>query len=179
MPFQAAIRTLATAKATVGSYALAWLAAPPFGPAPTDPAVADRRNALQLYDLTEKLVSYDSTNDDFSGESPTLADTAQVAYELFDADGEPVGKTKGIGRMVYQEKDGAFVAYYSEEIRLSDGTLVRTGGLVNDARLTAGETATIQAVGVSGPFRGAVGFRQFRPVSTHKEYASAIVLYRR
>lgn len=180
MPLKAGIlQSLAGVRATLASAALTWLATPPLGPAANDPAVADPGNSLLLYDLSEKLLAYDSNNEDFTGQSPTVEDSANVAYELFDADGKTIGKTKGIGRMLYQRpEDGAFVAYYSEEIRLEDGTVVRTGGLVNDARLTAGEAATIRAVGVSGPFRGAVGFRQFRPVVPHKEYASAIVLYR-
>ncbi|HWE88009.1 MAG TPA: hypothetical protein VG317_00935 [Pseudonocardiaceae bacterium] len=163
----------------LSSWAIAGLAVPPFAPDPTDPIVADPGNALLLFDLSERVLAYDSTNDDPDGENPTINDSATVAYELFDTAGTSIGRTKGVGRMLRQRADGGFVAYFSEVITLTDGTVIRTGGQVDDTRLTAGEQATIQAVGVAGPFRGAVGFRQFRPVVPHKEYASNIVLYRR
>ncbi|OKI12891.1 hypothetical protein A6A07_17635 [Streptomyces sp. CB03911] len=125
------------------------------------------------------MVSYDSNNEDFEGASPTLDDLAHVRYELRDQKGVLLGATKGIGQMLRKGPEGNFLAYFSEEIRLLDGTVIRTGGVVDDARLTAGEQQTIKAVAVAGPLRGAIGFRQFRPVETHKSYASAIVLYRR
>ena len=163
----------------LSSFAISKLVAPPFAPGKDDPRVADPANSLLLVDLTEKLLKYQSNNEDFSGENPTVNDHAEVEYEFFDDKGDRIGQSKGVGQMLYQRPDGGFVAYYCEEIRLRDGNVIRTGGLVDDARLTAGEQATIPAVGVAGPFRGAVGFRQFRPVVPHKQYASAIVLYRR
>ncbi|WP_211269235.1 allene oxide cyclase barrel-like domain-containing protein [Saccharothrix syringae] len=166
-------------KTKLSTWAITRFATPPFAPDPKDPRVADPGNSLQLFDLSEKVLKYESNNDDPEGENPTLDDEASVAYELFDGDGRRVGRTKGVGRMLYQREDGGFVAYFSEEITLHDGTVVRTGGLVDDTRLTRGEQATIQAVAVAGPFKGAVGFRQFRPVVPHKEYQSNIVLYRR
>ncbi|MFC0438482.1 hypothetical protein [Kutzneria buriramensis] len=163
----------------LSSFAISKLVAPPFAPAKDDPRLADPANSLVLVDLAEKLLKYESNNKDFTGESPTVNDHAEVEYEFFDAKGDKIGQSKGVGQMLYQREDGGFVAYFGEEIRLRDGNVIRTGGLIDDARLTAGEQATITAVGVAGPFRGAVGFRQFRPVVPHKEYASAIVLYRR
>jgi Allene oxide cyclase barrel like domain len=149
---------------------------PPFGPAPDDPSVADRSRALLLHGISERLISYESNNDDPEGKNPTLDDAATVAYELFDGE-TSVGTTKGIGRMLYRKDDGGYVAYYSEVISLHDGTVIRTGGFVDDTALTAGEQATIQAVAVSGPYAGAVGYRQFRPIVPHEVYASNIVLY--
>jgi hypothetical protein len=149
---------------------------PPFGPSPDDPSVADRSRTLIHRDLDERVISYDSNNDDPEGKNPTLDDAATVAYELF-AGGTSIGTTRGIGRMLYRKDDGGHVAYYSEVITLHDGTVIRTGGYVDDAALTAGEQATIQAVAVTGPYAGAVGYRQFRPVDTHKVYRSNIVLY--
>ncbi len=170
---------LTAARASLWSRALAVLAPPPLAPARHSPALPNPNNALLLFDLAEKVLSYDSSNDDLTGETPTLDDIAKVAYELVSPDGKVIGSTKGFGQMAYQRPDGGFVGYFSEEIRLADGNVIRTGGLVDDTRLTAGEQATIPAVGVAGPFKGAVGFRQFRPVVAHKEYQSAIVLYRR
>ncbi|MFE2108853.1 hypothetical protein ACFXAF_23730 [Kitasatospora sp. NPDC059463] len=158
---------------------LARLAVPPLGPTGPNPAVGEPENLIHLTDLTETLISYDSTNADFSGSTPTLDDLAHVRYELRDQQGALVGTTKGIGRMLRKGPDGNFLGYFSEEIRLIDGHVIRTGGIVDDARLTLGEQQTIKAVAVAGPLRGAIGFRQFRPVETHKSYASAIVLYRR
>jgi hypothetical protein len=149
----------------LSSFVISKLAVPPLRNVKENPLVIDPANSLVLVDLTEKLLKYESTNDDFTGESPTTDDHAEVEYEFFSDKGERLGQSKGVGQMLYQRPDGGFVAYY--------------GGLVDDTRLTAGEQVTITAVGVDGPFRGAVGFRQFRPVVTHKEYASAIVLYRR
>lgn len=163
----------------LSSFAISKLAVPPLRNVKADPRVMDPANSLVLVDLTEKLLKYDSNNEDFTGESPTVNDHAEVEYEFFTDKGERLGQSKGVGQMLYQRPDGGFVAYYGEEIRLRDGNVIRTGGLVDDTRLTAGEQATITAVGIAGPFRGAVGFRQFRPVITHKEYASTIVLYRR
>jgi hypothetical protein len=163
----------------LSSFVISKLAVPPLRNVKENPLVIDPANSLVLVDLTEKLLKYESTNDDFTGESPTTDDHAEVEYEFFSDKGERLGQSKGVGQMLYQRPDGGFVAYYGEEIRLNDGNVIRTGGLVDDTRLTAGEQVTITAVGVDGPFRGAVGFRQFRPVVTHKEYASAIVLYRR
>ncbi|WP_162233207.1 MULTISPECIES: allene oxide cyclase barrel-like domain-containing protein [Protofrankia] len=169
---------LAPVRTAVTSGVLATLAVPPLAP-PRGTTIADPKNALLLFDLVEKVLAYDSNNEDPNGENPTLDDVAEVAYEFVGADGRTIGTTKGYGRMLYQRPDGGFVAYFSEEIKLQDGNVIRTGGLVDDSRLTAGEQATINAVGVAGPFRGAVGFRQFRPVVPHKEYQSNIVLYRR
>ncbi|MEV8441636.1 hypothetical protein AB0425_30000 [Actinosynnema sp. NPDC051121] len=166
-------------KSRLSQWAITRFATPPFAPNAKDPRVADPHNALTLFDLSERVLAYESNNDDPDGENPTIDDEASVAYELFDGDGKRVGRTKGVGRMLYQREDGGFVAYFSEEITLDDGTVVRTGGLVDDTRLTKGEQATIQAVAVAGPYKGAVGFRQFRPVVPHKEYQSNIVLYRR
>ncbi|MGC0367620.1 2-keto-4-pentenoate hydratase/2-oxohepta-3-ene-1,7-dioic acid hydratase in catechol pathway [Rhodococcus sp. 27YEA15] len=118
--------------------------------------------AYQHPHLSERVLKYGSNNEDPEGLNPTVEDAATVEYELFDGDVK-VGQTKGVGRMLYKRDDGAFVAYFSEVITLTDGTVIRTGGLVDDSRLTAGEQATIQAVGVAGKFKGAVGFRQFRP----------------
>ncbi|WP_208896922.1 allene oxide cyclase barrel-like domain-containing protein [Streptomyces incarnatus] len=158
---------------------IAELAAPPFAPEKDHPLLSDAENVLWLADLNENLLAYESTNDDFEGKNPTLDDFARVSYELRDAEGNVVGTTQGVGRMLRKGPDGHFIAYYSEEITLTDGTVIRTGGLVDDARLTAGEQATIPAVGVAGPFKGAIGYRQFKPVETHKSYLSQIVLYRR
>ncbi|MCM2410711.1 MULTISPECIES: hypothetical protein [unclassified Streptomyces] len=156
------------------------LTAPPFAPEEEHPAVGDPANVLWLADLNETLLKYESNNEDFEGKNPTPDDFARVEYELRDADGNVVGTTKGVGRMLYKRpEDGHHIAYFSEEIRLNDGTVIRTGGLVDDVKLTEGEQATIPAVGIAGPFRGAVGFRQFKPVETHKSYLSQIVLYRR
>jgi hypothetical protein len=164
----------------VSSWAIKTFAVPPLAPSPEDPIVADPRNSLLLTDLSENLLRYDSNNDDFSGESPTVNDRAAVEYRLFDADGTLVGQTRGIGQMLYKrDSDGHFIAHFSAEIKLAAGNVIRTGGLVDDALLTAGEQATIAAVGIAGPFRGAVGFRQFRPVVPHESYVSNIVLYRR
>lgn len=164
----------------ISAWAITTFAVPPFAPSAADPIVADPRNALVLTDLSEKLVKYNSNNDDFSGRSPTVNDRAAVEYQLFDADGGLIGQTTGVGQMLYKRpQDGHFVAYFGEEIKLTDGNVIRTGGLVDDARLTEGEQATITAVGIAGPFRGAIGFRQFRPVVAHELYASSIVLYRR
>ncbi|MFF1875413.1 hypothetical protein [Streptomyces sp. CB03911] len=170
---------LGTAADSLRGWLLARLAVPPFGPKGPNPAVGEPENLLYLTDLVETLVSYDSNNEDFEGASPTLDDLAHVRYELRDQKGVLLGATKGIGQMLRKGPEGNFLAYFSEEIRLLDGTVIRTGGVVDDARLTAGEQQTIKAVAVAGPLRGAIGFRQFRPVETHKSYASAIVLYRR
>ncbi len=161
------------------SWALANLAVPPLAPPKETSTVGKPTNSLLLFDLAEKVLAYESNNDDPNGENPTLNDAAQVAYELVGPDGRVVGRTEGYGQMLHQRPDGAFVAYFSEKITLADGNVIRTGGLVDDSRLTNGEQATIQAVGIAGPFRGAVGFRQFRPIVPHKEYLSNIVLYRR
>lgn len=170
---------LAPAADALRGWLLAKLAAPPLGPAGPNPPVGDPANLLYLTDLAETLISYDSSNSDFSGATPTLEDVAHVRYELRDQQGALVGTTNGYGRMLRKGPDGSFLGYFSEEIRLVDGNVLRTGGVVDDARLTLGEQQTIKAVAVAGPLRGAIGFRQFRPVETHKAYASAIVLYRR
>ncbi|MFD9690317.1 hypothetical protein ACFWXO_31675 [Kitasatospora sp. NPDC059088] len=169
---------LAPVAAALRGRLLAWLAVPPLGPTGPNPPVGDPANLLHLTDLAETLISYESTNSDFSGATPTLDDLAHVRYELRDQQGAMVGTTKGIGRMLRKGPEGNFLGYFSEEIRLIDGNVIRTGGIVDDARLTLGEQQTIKAVAVAGPLRGAIGFRQFRPVETHKAYASAIVLYR-
>jgi hypothetical protein len=164
----------------IATWAITTFAVPPLAPSPEDPRVADPGNALVLTDLSEKLLKYDSNNDDFSGSSPTVNDRAAVEYQLFDSGGGLIGQTRGVGQMLYKRaEDGHHIAYFSEEITLADGNIIRTGGLVDDARLTTGEQATITAVGVAGPFCGAIGFRQFRPVVAHELYESSIVLYRR
>lgn len=171
---------LAEVVGALKGWVLARLAVPPLGPTEDKPRVSDPAHLLWLTELSESLISYTSTNDDFTGNSPTESDVAHVAYELRGKDGTLLGSTQGTGRMLYRRpEDGHHIAYFSEEIRLLDGNVIRTGGLVDDALLTEGEQATIPAVVVAGPLRGAVGFRQFRPVDTHKLYASALVLHRR
>jgi hypothetical protein len=173
-------RPLSAAAGTLRGWALARLAVPPLGPTEPHPPVGDPANVLWLTDLSESLISYESNNDDFTGGSPTENDLAHVRYELRDRDGVLLGTTRGVGRMLYKRReDGHHIAYFSEEITLLDGNVVRTGGLVDDAKLTEGEQQTIPAVVVAGPLRGAVGFRQFRPVDTHKLYASGLLLHRR
>ncbi|MGP4051047.1 allene oxide cyclase barrel-like domain-containing protein [Streptomyces sp. 2A115] len=145
-------------------------------------ALRDTGRSLILRDLTEKVVAYESNNPDPTGTTPTENDFATVKLEIFGPDGEPLGHTEGAGRMLYRrEEDEHFIAYFGEQITLNDGNVVRAGGLVDDARLTAGEHATFPAVVVSGPLRGAVGFRQFRPLvqESHTTYESSIVLYKK
>jgi hypothetical protein len=163
----------------LSAWAIKNFAVPPLAPSATDQIVADPRNALVLTGLSEKLLKYNSTNDDFSGQTPTVNDQAAVEYQILNG-AAVIGQSKGFGQMLYKrEEDGHFIAYFSEEIKLADGNVIRTGGLVDDALLTAGEQATITAVGIAGPFSGAVGFRQFRPIVPHEEYVTSIVLYRR
>jgi hypothetical protein len=143
-------------------------------------ALAGPGRSLILRDLTEKVVKYESTNPDLTGRTPTVDDVAKVELEIFDAEGGLLGRTAGAGRMLYQRpEDGHFIAYFGERIELLDGNVIRAGGLVDDARLTAGEHATFPAVVVEGPLRGAIGFRQFRPAvqDSHTVYESSIVLY--
>ncbi|GAB3887068.1 hypothetical protein GCM10029964_052430 [Kibdelosporangium lantanae] len=153
-------------------------------PVPTSPEVEALRapgTSLILRDLTEKVTSYESNNPDPTGKSPTVDDFATVTLDIFGPDGDLLGRTSGAGKMLFrQEHDGHFVAYFGEEITLADGNVIRAGGLVDDARLTAGEWASFPAVVVSGPLAGAIGYRQFRPLkdSTHASYESAIVVYR-
>ncbi|CAJ62724.1 hypothetical protein FRAAL4082 [Frankia alni ACN14a] len=128
------------------------------------------------------MTAYQSTNDDLTGATPTENDVATVELDIFAPDGTLLGRTVGGGRMLYQQADdGHYIAYFGEEISLLDGNVVRSGGLVDDARLTAGEPATFPAVVVDGPLRGAIGYRQFRPLvkETHDTYISSIVLYGR
>ncbi len=122
----------------VSSLAISRLAVPPFAPAAEDPAVADQANSLLGLNLSERVLKYDSNNEDPEGLNPTVEDAATVEYELFDGDVK-VGQMKGVGRMLYKRDHGAFVAYFSEVITLTDGTVIRIGGLVDDSRLTAGE----------------------------------------
>lgn len=135
--------------------------------------------SLVLRDLTEKVVRYESNNPDPTGRTPTVDDFATVDLEIFGPGGDLIGRTSGAGRMLYrQESDGHFVAYFGERIELLDGNVIRAGGLVDDARLTAGEYASFPAVVVEGPLAGAIGYRQFRPLQdAHTVYESAIVLY--
>ncbi|GAA2985961.1 allene oxide cyclase barrel-like domain-containing protein [Streptosporangium longisporum] len=167
---------------TVSSWALPLVAAPPETTSERVGALGRPGRSLILRDLTEKVVEYHSNNPDPTGTTPTEKDVATVRLEIFGPDGEPLGHTSGAGRMLYrQEHDGHFIAYFGEEIRLRDGNVIRSGGLVDDARLTAGEAATFPAVVVSGPLRGAIGFRQFRPLvkDAHDTYESSIVVYLR
>ncbi|MFI0479622.1 hypothetical protein [Actinomadura sp. 9N215] len=158
----------------------------PLAAAPPDPTsdrvgeLAGDGRSLILHDLTEKVVEYESNNPDPTGGTPTEEDFATVRLEIFGPGGEPLGHTAGAGRMLYRRpEDGHFIAYFGEEIRLLDGNVIRAGGLVDDARLTAGEAAGFPAVVVAGPLRGAIGFRQFRPVGeAHGTYESSIVVYR-
>jgi hypothetical protein len=157
-------------------------AAPPHTVSPRVDALKHPASALILRDLTEKIVSYESTNPDPTGTTPTEDDFAKVALDIFDADGTKIGHTVGAGRMLYRQDDGAgsFLAYFGETITLATGTVIRSGGLVDDGRLTAGEPASFPAVAVAGPLRGAIGYRTFRPLvkETHDTYVSSIVLYR-
>ncbi len=141
--------------------------------------LAQPGRSLVLRDLTEKVVHYESTNPDPTGRTPTLDDFANVRLEIFDADGGLLGSTSGAGRMLYQQEDGHFVAYFGERIELLDGNVIRAGGLVDDSRLTAGEAATFPAVVIEGPLAGAIGFRQFKPAvqDSHSVYESSIVVY--
>ena len=154
-------------------------------PRTTDAAVgrlARPGRSLILRDLREKVVEYRSNNPDPTGGTPTENDFATVRLEIFGPDGALIGRTEGAGRMLYREPaDGHFVAYFGERIVLDDGNVVRAGGLVDDARLTAGEFASFPAVVVAGPLHGAVGYRQFRPLvkESHTVYESALVLYRK
>lgn len=155
-------------------------------PPPTSSAEVDGlrkpERSLILRDLTEKVKAYQTNNDDPTGLSPTDNDVATVELDIFAADGTLLGHTVGGGRMLFQKADdGHFIAYFGEEITLLDGNVVRSGGLVDDALLSAGEAATFPAVVVDGPLRGAIGFRQFRPLvkETHDTYISSIVLYGR
>ncbi|MEO3814006.1 hypothetical protein ABGB17_33840 [Sphaerisporangium sp. B11E5] len=166
---------------TVNSWLLPLFAAPPETTSEKVGALRRPERSLILRDLTEKVVEYSSNNPDPTGTTPTDKDFATVTLEIFGPDGEQIGRTRGAGRMLYkQEHDGHFIAYFGEEIRLHDGNVIRAGGLVDDARLTAGEAASFPAVVVAGPLRGAIGFRQFRPVvkESHDVYESAIVVYR-
>jgi hypothetical protein len=140
----------------------------------------DATDALVLRDLTERVTDYRSTNADRTGNNPTETDFAEVRLDIFAASGDLLGHTAGAGRMLYRDADGHFIAYFGEEITLLDGTVIRSGGLVDDARLTAGEPATFPAAVIAGPLRGAIGFRQFRPVGSdaHDTYESSIVVYR-
>ncbi|NUK13688.1 hypothetical protein HRW18_38290, partial [Streptomyces lunaelactis] len=81
------------------------LTAPPFAPEEEHPAVGDPANVLWLVDLNETLLKYESNNADFEGKNPTPDDFARVEYELRDADGNVVGTTKGVGRMLYQRPE--------------------------------------------------------------------------
>jgi hypothetical protein len=139
-------------------------------------------SALVLRDLTEKIVRYESTNPDPTGTTPTENDFAKVELDIFDADGTKIGHTVGAGRMLYRQDggEGSFLAYFGETITLTTGTVIRSGGLVDDGRLTAGEPASFPAIVVAGPLRGAIGYRTFRPLvkETHDTYVSSIVLYR-
>ncbi|MFD5557321.1 hypothetical protein ACFWIA_26210 [Streptomyces sp. NPDC127068] len=158
------------------------VATPPKTDATEVGALRDTSRSLILRDLTEKVVAYRSNNPDPTGTSPTENDFATVSLEIFGPDGEPLGRTEGAGRMLYRQPgDGHFVAYFGEEITLRDGNVIRAGGLVDDARLTAGEHATFPAVVVGGPLRGAIGFRQFRPLvkESHSTYESSIVVYKK
>ncbi|MFE9427585.1 hypothetical protein ACFYNO_31965 [Kitasatospora sp. NPDC006697] len=160
---------------------LALLAAPPVTTSDTVGRLAGPGRSLVLRDLREKVVEYRSTNPDPTGTTPTERDFATVRLEIFGPDGDRLGQTEGAGRMLYRDQaDGHFIAYFGERITLDDGNVVRAGGPVDDARLTAGEFATFPAVVVAGPLRGAIGYRTFRPLvrETHSEYESAIVLYR-
>ncbi|MFE2295078.1 hypothetical protein [Streptomyces sp. NPDC059452] len=166
----------------VRSRLLPLIAAPPSTVSDRVGALKRPGRSLVLRDLTEKVVSYTSNNPDPTGTSPTEKDFATVELEIFDADGSRIGRTKGAGRMLYRNPgDDHFIAYFGEEITLDDGHVIRAGGLVDDARLTAGEFASFPAVVVAGPLRGAIGYRQFRPLvkESHTAYESAIVLYRK
>jgi hypothetical protein len=157
-------------------------AVPPATTAAEVDALRDPGASLILRDLTEKVTAYESNNADPTGKTPTENDFATVSLDIFAPSGELIGHTTGAGRMLFkQEHDGHFVAYFGEEITLNDGNVIRAGGLVDDARLTAGEWATFPAVVISGPFAGAIGYRQFRPVKdeTHAVYTSSIVVYKR
>ncbi|GAB1326305.1 allene oxide cyclase barrel-like domain-containing protein [Streptomyces sennicomposti] len=158
------------------------VATPPKTVSPEVGALKDTGRSLILRDLREKVVAYESNNPDPTGTTPTENDFATVKLEIFGPDGSQIGTTEGAGRMLYrQARDEHFIAYFGEEITLNDGNVIRAGGLVDDARLTAGEHATFPAVVVSGPLRGAIGFRQFRPLvkESHTTYESSIVVYRR
>jgi hypothetical protein len=153
---------------------------PPATTAPEVEALRDTGASLILRDLTEKVTSYQSNNPDITGKTPTVDDFATVTLDIFGPDGELIGRTSGAGKMLFQqEHDGHFVAYFGEEITLNDGNVIRVGGLVDDARLTAGEWASFPAVVVRGPLAGAIGYRQFRPLqdTAHANYESAIVVY--
>ncbi|GAB2855650.1 hypothetical protein GCM10022221_64000 [Actinocorallia aurea] len=165
---------------TLGTWAVPLVAAPPATVDDRIAGLARPEAALLLHGLTEKVVKYHSTNPDPTGGTPTLDDFAEVELEIFGPDGEPLGRTAGAGRMLYRrESDGHFIAYFGERIELLDGNVIRAGGLVDDALLTEGEAAGFPAVVVDGPLRGAIGFRQFRPLKdAHTTYASSIVLYR-
>ncbi|GAA2585794.1 hypothetical protein SMC26_01705 [Actinomadura fulvescens] len=162
--------------------AVSLLAAPPRTTSDRVGALRRQDRALILHDLTEKVVAYQSNNPDPTGKTPTEKDFATVKLEIFSPGGEPLGQTEGAGRMLFKrEDDGHFIAYFGEEIRLLDGHVIRSGGLVDDARLTEGEAASFPAVAVAGPLRGAIGYRQFRPLvkEAHDTYVSSIVLYKK
>lgn len=181
MDLRALSDRIAPVHEAVSSFLLPFLAAPPETTSDRVGALARPGRSLILRDLTEKVVEYRSNNADPTGTTPTEKDFATVRLEIFGPDGEPLGETTGAGRMLYkQEHDGHFIAYFGEEIRLRDGNVIRSGGLVDDARLTAGEAAHFPAVVVAGPLRGAVGVRWFRPLAkeAHDAYESAIVVYR-
>jgi hypothetical protein len=158
------------------------ISAPPETTSARVSRLRDPANSLVLHDLTEKIVKYSSNNPDMTGSTPTEKDFAEVSLDIFDATGDKIGETAGAGRMLYRQDGGkgSFLAYFGETIRLNDGTVIRSGGLVDDGRLTTGEPAGFPAVAVAGPLRGAIGYRTFRPVvkETHDTYVSSIVLYR-
>ncbi|MFJ5925152.1 hypothetical protein ACIQF6_21360 [Kitasatospora sp. NPDC092948] len=156
------------------------LAAPPPTISDSVGRLARPGRSLILRDLREKVVAYSSTNSDPTGRTPTENDFATVRLEIFGPDGKQIGHTQGAGQMLYRDPtDGHFVAYFGEQITLDDGHVIRAGGLVDDARLTAGEFASFPAVVVAGPLRGAIGYRTFRPLvkDSHSEYESALVLF--
>ncbi|WP_236792319.1 hypothetical protein [Amycolatopsis sp. GM8] len=165
----------------MNSLVLSTFAVPPAAGSAEVSALEDGGNSLILRDLTEKVTAYESTNPDMTGTTPTESDFATVKLDMFAPSGELIGHTTGAGRMLFKQDNGEFVGYFGERISLLDGNIIRAGGLVDDARLTAGESATIPAVVVAGPLRGAIGYRQFRPVvlETHDTYTSSIVLYRK
>ncbi|MCX4751611.1 hypothetical protein OG455_39960 [Kitasatospora sp. NBC_01287] len=174
--------TLSALLTSAATRLLAPLAAPPRTTAATVGRLARPGRSLVLRDLREKVVEYHSNNPDPTGTTPTENDFATVKLEIFGPDGGRLGRTEGAGRMLYRDPaDGHFTAYFGETITLDDGNVIQAGGLVDDARLTAGEFASFPAVVVRGPLRGAIGYRQFRPLvkESHTTYESAIVLYRK
>jgi|GEM_PF-4247052 hypothetical protein len=94
-----------------------------------------------------------------------VADVGSAAIffdDIFDADGNKVGRTVGYTECVEKrESDGHIIVNYHEAVELPDGTLKATGTVDQNVIFTNG-WVHLDMVGTSGKYLGAQGTRSYR-----------------